>query len=139
MSIDPDACNAHVPRIATAMARIHIRIRCQSPKLTISVIAPIVQKRTRCATAPSTNASVKARPTTSVARCDGSCISERGTIEDRALYDPPTLAASLLRCPPGGAIRAWDGPARSCDRILDAQTLEAREIPVGRHQDRIVT
>jgi YNFM family putative membrane transporter len=33
-------------------------------------------------------------------------------------YVPPTLAASPLRCPPGGAVRAWDGPARS--RPLDS-------------------
>ena len=38
----------------------HIRIRRQSPKFTTSVIAPIVQKLTRFATAPSTNASANA-------------------------------------------------------------------------------
>lgn len=31
----------------------------------------------------------------------------------KRLCDPPTLAASLLRCTQGGAIRAWGGPARS--------------------------
>src|SRR5439155_13751023 len=44
------------------------RTRPQSPKLTMSVIAPIVQKLTRLATAPKTNASAKARPVTRAER-----------------------------------------------------------------------
>jgi hypothetical protein len=59
------------PRIATAIASSHIRIRRHSPKFTTSVIAPIVQKLQRCAAAPNTKASAKASQATSVGRDEG--------------------------------------------------------------------
>ena len=40
----PAACRQPAPAIATAIASSHMRMRRQSPKLTTSVIAPIVQK-----------------------------------------------------------------------------------------------
>jgi uncharacterized membrane protein YedE/YeeE len=60
--------------IATAIASSHIRIRRQSPKFTMSVIEPIVQKLTRCATAPNTNASANASVLTSGARWAEFCM-----------------------------------------------------------------
>ena len=65
VSIDPMACSRAVPAIATTIASSHIRIRRQSPNVTMSVIEPIVQKLTRYATAPKTNARANARPVTS--------------------------------------------------------------------------
>jgi hypothetical protein len=50
--------------MATAIASSHIRIRRHSPKLTMSLIAPIVQKLLRCAAAPNMNASPNASQTT---------------------------------------------------------------------------
>ncbi len=52
--------------MATAIASTHIRMRRQSPKFTMSVTAPIVQKFTRLATAPKTNASTNARLATTM-------------------------------------------------------------------------
>ena len=54
--------------MATAIASSHIRRRRASPKFTTSLIAPIVQKLTRVATAPNTVASRNARPVTSAGK-----------------------------------------------------------------------
>src|SRR4029078_6662845 len=67
-STRPAACNAAAPAIATATASSHIRSRRESPKLTQSLIAPIVQKFTRVATAPKIAARTNAEPVTSTAR-----------------------------------------------------------------------
>jgi hypothetical protein len=47
------------PSIATPAASSHMRMRLQSPMLTMSATAPMVQKCVRCATAPKTTASAK--------------------------------------------------------------------------------
>src|SRR6185437_16782730 len=72
MSIMPVVCMIAVPAIATAIASTHSRMRPQSPMLTISETASIVQKLTRCATAPNTKASANARPVTIAGRWAGS-------------------------------------------------------------------
>ena len=53
---------------ATPMAIDHIRIRPQSPMLTMSATAPMVQKWVRCATAPNTSASANANQSTCAVR-----------------------------------------------------------------------
>ena len=53
-----------MPRIATAIASSHMRMRFQSPMLTMSDTAPMVQKLVLLATAPNTNASANAPHTT---------------------------------------------------------------------------
>src|SRR3990170_2252388 len=63
-SMAPDSCRTAVPRMATAIASSHIRILFQSPMLTTSDTAPMVQKLVLLATAPKTNASTNAPHTT---------------------------------------------------------------------------
>ena len=63
----PARCSALAPSIATAMASSHMRMRPQSPMLTQSDTAPMVQKLVLLATAPKMKASTKAPATTSVA------------------------------------------------------------------------
>jgi len=59
------------------------------------------------------------------------------------LYGPPTLAAPLLRCPPGGAIRAWDGPARAfacCVGLLCVAPLAvANDFPTRARVDYVLS
>ena len=55
----PSATSALKPIIATPMASSHMRMRVQSPMLTMSATAPMVQKCVRCATAPKATASAK--------------------------------------------------------------------------------
>ena len=52
------------PIIATPMASTHMRMRVQSPRLTMSATAPMVQKWVRCAMAPKATASAKAAHST---------------------------------------------------------------------------
>src|SRR6476661_4880358 len=66
--MSPAASSKAAPAIATAIASSHMRIRRQSPMCTMSVIAPIVQKLTRLATAPKTKARAKASQATSAGR-----------------------------------------------------------------------
>src|SRR5258708_1946967 len=54
--MSPPSCSACVPRIATAIASSHMRIRPQLPMFTTSETAPMVQKFVRLATAPKMNA-----------------------------------------------------------------------------------
>src|SRR6185437_5182598 len=66
----PASCSACVPRIATAIARSHMRMRAQLPMFTRSDTAPMVQKLVRFATAPNTKASAKPAHATTAAMCD---------------------------------------------------------------------
>ena len=52
------------PIIATPMASSHMRMRVQSPMLTMSATAPMVQKCVRCAIAPKAAASANAAHST---------------------------------------------------------------------------
>src|SRR5258706_2977325 len=72
-STTPASCSAPVPRIATAMASSHIRMRPKSPMLTQSDTAPMVQKLVRLPTAPKTKASAKAPPVTQGASSAAPC------------------------------------------------------------------
>src|SRR6267142_3141682 len=63
-STSPDSCKALAPAVATAMASSHMRMRFQSPMLTTSDTAPMVQKCVLLATAPKTKASANAPHTT---------------------------------------------------------------------------
>ena len=56
------------PNMATPMARAHMRMRLQSPMLTMSATAPMVQKWVRWAMAPKTAAKKKAAQRTWAAR-----------------------------------------------------------------------
>jgi hypothetical protein len=47
------------PIMATPIASAHMRMRDQSPMVTMSATAPMVQKCVRCAMAPKTTASAK--------------------------------------------------------------------------------
>ncbi|GIX25872.1 MAG: hypothetical protein KatS3mg122_3103 [Caldimonas sp.] len=52
------------PMMATPMAMTHMRMRLQSPIVTMSDTAPMVQKWVRCAMAPKRAASTKAAHST---------------------------------------------------------------------------
>src|SRR5581483_4638670 len=84
----PASCRAAAPTMAIAMASSHMRMRRQSPKVTRSVMAPIVQKLTRCATAPKTTATRKASPATNGARAAGSGIAKLSHAARHALLNP---------------------------------------------------
>ena len=80
------------------MASTHIRIRRQSPKLAASEIAPIVQKLTRCATAPKTTASRKAQAGDE--RPAGVPMSGHPKIMARGPVDPIGRPRGLIRHSP---------------------------------------
>ena len=67
-SIQPAPTMALKPIMATAMASTHMRMRVQSPRLTMSATAPMVQKWVRCAMAPKATASAKAAHSTVAVR-----------------------------------------------------------------------
>src|SRR5258706_2569909 len=71
-STSPASCRALAPAVATAMASSHMRMRFQSPMLTTSDTAPMVQKCVLLATAPKRKASAKAPQTTVEASAAGS-------------------------------------------------------------------
>src|SRR5574343_608289 len=65
-SIWPLACNAPAPRMATPIASSHMRMRLQSPMLTMSDTAPMVQKWVFWPMAPKAKATAKASQRTGV-------------------------------------------------------------------------
>src|SRR5712691_7551532 len=71
-STSPESCRALAPAVATAMASSHMRMRFQSPMLTTSETAPMVQNCVLLPTAPKTKASAKAPHTTMEASAAGS-------------------------------------------------------------------
>src|SRR6266852_1336232 len=70
-STSPASCRALAPAVATAMASSHMRMRFQSPMLTTSDTAPMVQKCVLLPTAPKRKASAKAPHTTAEASAAG--------------------------------------------------------------------
>src|SRR5258706_3689431 len=70
-STSPASCRAPAPAVATAMASSHMRMRFQSPMLTTSDTAPMVQKRVLLPTAPKRKASANAPHTTAEASTAG--------------------------------------------------------------------
>src|SRR5712691_1978996 len=70
-STSPASCRALAPAVATAMASSHMRMRFQSPMLTTSDTAPMVQKCVLLPTAPKTKASANAPHTTAEASMAG--------------------------------------------------------------------
>src|SRR5882672_3745996 len=70
-STSPESCRALAPAVAIAMASSHMRMRFQSPMLTPSDTAPMVQKCVLLPTAPKTKASANAPHTTVEARVAG--------------------------------------------------------------------
>src|SRR6266852_3057877 len=70
-STRPASCRALAPAVATAMASSHIRMRFQSPMLTTSETAPMVQKCVLLPTAPKMKVRAKAPQTTIVASAAG--------------------------------------------------------------------
>ena len=64
---------AHTPRIATAIASTHMRMRVQSPMLTMSETAPIVQKLVLLPTNPKTPPSAK--PSQAISAAEGNAVS----------------------------------------------------------------
>ena len=91
----PVSTRIALPAMATAIASTHIRMRCQLPKFTMSAIAPIVQKLTRLATAPNTNASANASEATS----SGSLATSAGSMD--SIIAPGAPAAGTPLTPPG--------------------------------------
>src|SRR5262245_33311248 len=67
----PPSSSAFAPMIATAIESNHMRMRFQSPMLTTSDTAPIVQKSVLLPTKPNTNASANAPHATIGARLAG--------------------------------------------------------------------
>ena len=63
-SSQPSATMALKPRMATAMASTHMRMRVQSPMVTMSDTAPMVQKWVLLPTAPKMKARTNAPPVT---------------------------------------------------------------------------
>src|SRR6267143_3332243 len=70
-STSPASCRAPAPAVATAMARSHMRMRFQSPMLTTSDTAPMVQKWVLLPTAPKRKASANPPHTTVEASAAG--------------------------------------------------------------------
>src|SRR5713101_2605034 len=77
-STSPASCRALAPAVATAIASSHMRMRFQSPMLTTSDTAPMVQKCVLLPTAPKTKASAKAPHTTIEASAAGLVEVTRG-------------------------------------------------------------
>src|SRR5258705_10313550 len=69
--MSPASCRALAPAVATAMARSHMRMRFQSPMLTTSETAPMVQKCVLLPTAPKMKVRAKAPQTTAEASAAG--------------------------------------------------------------------
>ena len=67
-SSQPAATIRLKPIIATPIAMAHLRMRVQSPMLTTSATAPIVQKWVRCAIAPNSTDRPNAAQSTPLAR-----------------------------------------------------------------------
>src|SRR5258707_5932979 len=70
-STRPASCRALAPAVATAMASSHMRMRFQSPMLTTSETAPMVQKCVLLPTAPKMKVRAKAPQTTAEASAAG--------------------------------------------------------------------
>src|SRR5882762_1620709 len=70
-STSPASCKAPAPAVATAMASSHMRMRFQSPMLTTSDTAPMVQKCVLLPTAPKRNPSATPPHTTMEASAAG--------------------------------------------------------------------
>ena len=76
-STQPSATIALKPSIATPIASTHMRMRVQSPMLTMSATAPMVQKCVRWAIAPNSTASAKAPHSTASQRIEVEFLHER--------------------------------------------------------------
>src|SRR5882672_6737115 len=70
-STSPESCRALAPTVATAIASSHMRMRFQSPMLTTSDTAPMVQKCVLLPTAPKRNPSARPPHTTIEASAAG--------------------------------------------------------------------
>src|SRR5260221_3689289 len=92
----PASCSACVPRIATAIASSHMRMRAQLPMFTTSETAPMVQKLVRFATAPKTKGSAKPPSTTTRAGLEMPLDKEK-RLRERASILP--LVARGIRDP----------------------------------------
>src|SRR4051812_15176611 len=117
--------------MATAMASTHMRMRRQSAMFRMSVIAPIVQKLTRLATAPKTNASAKARPVTRGAIWVESCMAEIMSGPARPRFAASGVYRREAGCPPAAGRRAMklhigaDAAARKSPIAMLAAALAA--------------
>jgi hypothetical protein len=67
-SSQPSAAIVLKPIIATPIASTHMRMRAQSPIVTMSATAPMVQKCVRCEIAPNTTAKPNEAQSTTVER-----------------------------------------------------------------------
>src|SRR6266516_85078 len=140
--MSPASCRAPAPAVATAIASSHIRMRFQSPMLTTSDTAPMVQKCVLLPTAPKRKASANPPHTTaeaSVAGLDAVTALRRDTAAGEAV--PPVLLAfcreALLRLlgRRAGGIFLDEGAQRLArGGALSQLTLGARDVEqrVGR-------
>src|SRR5690348_14752690 len=139
----PASCSACVPRIATAIARSHMRMRLQLPMFTTSETAPMVQKLVRLATAPNTKASAKPPHATTAAMCDapplmippGVCPSFR-----EFLFDQPWRTASYPRPVSRrvGQSRRAEALAAEAARVAGAARAARAVRVVAGHRHRVV-
>ena len=97
-SIWPVAARRLKPSVATAIARTHMRMRVQEPMFTMSLIAPMLQKRVRCAMAPNTQLSAKPPHSTVVliAWTEGGCICGTGLGNRTRLFHATGRRARLV-------------------------------------------
>ena len=103
-STQPAATMALKPSMATPMARTHMRMRVQSPMLTMSATAPMVQKCVRWAMAPKATASPKAAHSTVAVRPGKSDSCMRGTLVDAS---PGAAARAAAAEPARRALAPW--------------------------------
>src|SRR5580765_2058547 len=129
-SSQPAATIALKPIIATPIAITHMRMRVQSPMVTMSETAPIVQKWVRCAIAPNSIDRPNADQSTSAARDYGSASS---TSVGALLQRPEPLAPGLrgfgLRV---GSDQVVDGLARAPRVFQLGLAVRDREHRLGR-------
>ena len=76
-STSPSNPKRLAPRMATAMASSHMRMRPQSPMFTTSDTAPMAQKPVRWAAAPNRKASAKPSSGTTIQRWAVLCMGRR--------------------------------------------------------------
>src|SRR5438477_7226786 len=129
--MSPVSCSACVPRIATAIASSHMRMRPQLPMFTTSETAPMVQKLVRLATAPKTKASANPPSATIEPSCEA--VAAKGPPQEPSILTlvarrigharlgealPPETAGVAA---PAGAARRVGVVARHREREVDAE------------------
>src|SRR5438067_3580659 len=124
--MSPVSCSACVPRIATAIASSHMRMRPQLPMFTTSETAPMVQKLVRLATAPKTKASANPPSATIEPSCEA--VAAKGPPQEPSIL---TLVARRI-----GHARLGEALATETARVAAAAGAARRVGVVAGHRER---